>query len=317
MAGSSAESALESADPAHHTPPAGGRPVDRVIGAYLLVSAPALLPPSEAAHWLLLVVHLLAGLVLVTGRLPGRYRARGAGATDTGSESDTRAGRSARVVVDWYPLLLVPLLYAELPILNGAIWDGQFFDGMVQRWEAAVFGGQPARTLWVDLPALWLSELLHAAYLSYFLVLYIFPLIVYLRRPRAVFHRVVFAMLFAFVLHYAVFVYFPVKGPYFLFPPPGQPASDGIFYSGVQAVLGFGASSGTAFPSSHTALSTVQTANAIRYVPALAPVLAITTLGIAIGAVYAGVHYAVDTAAGLAAGILIALVVPAIRRRLK
>ncbi|MFO7894536.1 MAG: phosphatase PAP2 family protein [Longimicrobiales bacterium] len=287
------------------------RPVDRVIGGYLILAGLALAPPhTTPVGLLLLLVHLSVGTALLAGKLDPIHQFA-AHATAPGT---SRRRRWTGLLIDWYPLVVMPCLYLELPILNTAAWGGHYFDLMVQGWEETVFGGQPSVTMARRWPSPWVSEPLHLAYLSYFAILYVYPAVVYIRRGREAFHQTVFAMLLAFTIHYTVFVYFPVKGPYFVFPAPGEPVSDGLFYAGVHFVLGHGASAGTAFPSSHVALSAVQTGNALRQMPASAPILALATLGIAVGAVYAGVHYAVDTGLGLVTGTVLALLAPAARR---
>lgn len=270
--------------------------------------------PHRPAAWPVLVaVHLGIAAVLLTGRLaPIRRLVEG--------ERDGTAGIgrvAARAVVDWYPLIMIPFMYWELPILNTALWGGHVFDLMVQGWEEAVFGGQPAVTFAHDASSMVLSETLHLSYLTYYPILYLFPAIIYVKRSREAFHGTLFAMMLGFTAHYLVYVTFPVKGPYFVFPAPGEPMSSGAFYQAVQFVLATGASAGTAFPSSHVALSTVQTANGLRYFRGAAPVLAVCTVGIALGAVYAGIHYAIDVVIGFGTGAVVAMLAPAVRRSLE
>lgn len=236
-----------------------------------------------------------------------------------GAPSRLRAaarGRVFRVLRDWYPLLLMPALYWELPMLNGSVWDGHFFDGVVQSWEAALFGGQPSATLaarWSWLP---LSELLHMAYLAYYPVIYVFPAVLYARGAREPFHATVFALMLGFTASYVIFTAFPVQGPRYLFPSPAGDLSGGWFYRLTHAVLESGSSQGAAFPSSHAAVALIQTVSAMRYLPRAAPLLALITAGIAIGAVYGGFHYGIDMLAGLLLGLVVAWLSPIVRRSL-
>ncbi|MDX1674514.1 MAG: phosphatase PAP2 family protein [Longimicrobiales bacterium] len=290
------------------------RPVDRVVGGYLVVSSLALAAPHRPTAWpVLFLVHLIVAWGLLSGTVAFLRSIVG---RDTATARG-RAGRVWRLLADWYPLLFLPLLYWELPVLGSAIWGGHYFDVLVQGWETAVFGGQPAITLAERWPSLLVSEPLHFFYLSYYPILYVFPVLVYLRRGREAFYDTLFAMMLGFAVHYLVFTAFPVKGPYFVFPAPGEPQSAGPMYQTVQWALATGASAGTAFPSSHVALSVVQTMNAIRHYRPAAPVLAVCTVGIMAGAVYAGIHYAIDVVVGLVTGLAVALVEPRLRRRLK
>lgn len=282
------------------------QPVDRLLGGYLILTAAALLFPHRGAGWpLLFLFHAALSALLLTG-VPQRLR------------SISIEGRPiARALADWYPLLLMPFLYWELPQLSGAIWDGHFFDPVVMRWEEAVFGHQPSATLANARGSRIISEILHGAYLSYYPIIYFLPAGLYLRRQREAFHDTVFALMLGFTVCYLFFTAFPVQGPRYLFPPPGGAPADAVLYGVTHSVLESGSSQGAAFPSSHAAIAAIQTISALRHLPAAAPVLGLLTVGICVGAVYGGFHYAVDMAAGVTLGLLVAWVSPTVRRALR
>lgn len=286
-----------------------------MVGGYLVLSSLAYVAPHRPWGWpLLALLHVGLGSALLTGRIGAlRHRLRQAG----GSGPAAGARRAAALLLDGYPLVILPFLYWELELLNSAIWAGRGFDALVQGWEAAVFGGQPSVTLAHRWPSLLLSETLHLAYLSYYPILYVFPVVVYVLRGRQPFLDTLFGMMLGFAIHYLIYIVFPVKGPYYLLPPPGAPQSAGPMYQAVHFVLATGSSAGTAFPSSHVALSAVQATNAARHLRAAVPVLVICLLAIAVGAVYAGIHYAIDVVVGAATGLLVGAMVPAVRRRLE
>jgi membrane-associated phospholipid phosphatase len=217
---------------------------------------------------------------------------------------------------DWLPLLLVPLFYWKVPLLAETFHGGAMFDPLVQRWEAALFGGQPSLTMAARWPWPWLSEPLHAAYLSYYLIIYGPPLLLYLRGRSEDFDRVVFTVMLTFFAHYLFFIYLPVQGPRYLFPPPDGPLADGLLFQWTHRLLEGGSSQGAAFPSSHVGVSVAQTALAARLLPRLFPLLAVLTAGLAIGAVYGGFHYAIDALAGLVLGLVCFAIAPAIAARL-
>lgn len=276
------------------------RPVDRVVAAYALVSGAALAFPHRPASWpLLALAHLtLAALALRPGPLKPLL-----------SRVGTAFPRAARIGADWYPLALIPLLYAELSVLNVAVWDGRYFDGLVQGWEETVFGHQPAVTLASRAPSLLLSEALHAAYLSYYPIIYVPPLVLYLRGRREAFRSTVHALMLTFVVHYVVFVYFPVQGPRYLFPSPDGAIAAGPFYRLSHLILEAGSSQGAAFPSSHMAVAAAQTVAVFRFLPRAAPILVAASVGLGVGAVYGGFHYAIDMVVGAVVGLGIALAV--------
>ncbi|MEX0892449.1 MAG: phosphatase PAP2 family protein [Gemmatimonadota bacterium] len=282
------------ATPAAPAAPAGGpRPVDRLLALYALVSGAALLFPGRPAAWPLLAA-LHAALALA-GLRGGPVR-RGLAALAR------RWPRGARVAADWYPLLLVPALYTELEALNLAVWGGRMFDALVMGWEAALFGGQPSRDWAAAAPVPLLSELLHFSYLSYYLIIYLPPLYLYATGRLEETRRLIFVLMLTFVAHYVFFIYFPVAGPRYGFPPPGGGIEDGFFYGLAHGILEAGSSRGAAFPSSHVGVTLAATLCLLRPLPRVAPLLVVLTLGLTLGAIYGGFHYAVDALAGLLLG---------------
>ena len=217
-----------------------------------------------------------------------------------------RSSGERRVIADWLPLLLVPILYAELPYLNAA-W-GTFYDPRVRGWEAALFGTQPARTLAPAMPSVALSELLHLGYLLYYPIVYVPPLLLYVRDRQEEFGRTVLAIMLTYCVCFLTFVLFPVEGPRYAWgPAAGAPA--GPLRSLALALLERGSSRGTAFPSSHAAVAVAQGVMAVRYQPRVGAAVLVTSLLLMVGAVYGGFHYAVDVMAGGALGFVVAMAV--------
>lgn len=281
--------------------------MDRLFALYMLVAIAAVAFPHRTAAWpALLVAHLVAAGVALG--VPPCDRLR--------RELSRRWPRAAAFAADWYPLALIPFLYAELVPLNLAVWDGHYFDDLILGIEERVFGGQPSRALAAAVPWLPLSEALHGAYLSYYFLIYGPPLILFLQGRRGEFRNVVFGIMLVFFAHYLFFIYFPVQGPRYLFPAPGGAIAGGPMYNLAHAVLEAGSSQGAAFPSSHVGVAVAQTALAVRYLPRLVPVLALLTVGLAVGAVYGGFHYATDAVAGMMLGLAVVAAAPKLARTL-
>jgi membrane-associated phospholipid phosphatase len=217
------------------------------------------------------------------------------------------------VVRDWTPLLAVPALYAEIPdLIFGA--NSSLHDQMVQNWEATLFGGaSPAHVAAGHWPWMGLSELLHLGYLSYYGIIYLPPLLLYLRNERWEFEVTIVALAITFAGCFAIFVYFPVAGPRYLWSaPPGVP--DGPIRRLALRVLATGSSKGAAFPSSHVAVSVVQSMLMLRHHRRAGIVIAGASVLLALGAVYGGFHYGIDVLAGAATGALIATATIALAR---
>lgn len=286
---------------------AGPRAVDRLFALYMLASGLALAGSARPGAWpVVALVHGLAVAAVLRWRPVAPALAVAA----------RRWPRAAAVVSDWYPLLLLPALYTELAVLNRALYAGAYFDGLVMRWEQALFGGQPSRALAAALPHLAVSEPLHAAYLSYYAIIYGPPLLLYLAGRRADYHELLFPLMLTFLVSYLFFIYFPVQGPRYLFPPPGGGLEAGPAYRLAHRVLEAGSAQGAAFPSSHVAVAAAQTAMVARLLPRLLPLVAVLTAGLAAGAVYGGFHYATDVLAGFALAAVLVAVAPRVRAQL-
>jgi len=280
--------------------------VYRLLAAWLIVSGLALAGPHRPAAWPLLALLHLVG---VGACLAADRRVRWA---QTGRAPQPNA------LLDWAPLLIMPALYAELAVLNSALWGGRYFDDLVIGWEQALFGGQPSRDLANAAPWPALSEALHFSYLSYYALIFVPPLLIWLRRSRAALRDAVFTVMLVFLAHYLFFVYFPVQGPRYLFPAPGGEAIAGYpFRDLAHRVLESGSSRGAAFPSSHVGVGVAASFVAWRHLRPLAPVVALLTVGLALGAVYGGFHYGVDALAGAALGAGLAGVAPRVRDRME
>lgn len=202
----------------------------------------------------------------------------------------------------WAPLIALLFLYTELPMLIRAAGHGQFFDMTVMSWETRVFNGQPAFQWAMATPSRLLSEMLHAAYLSYYLIIFSVPAALWFAGRRDEFSEAVFVLMLTFVACFVCFIAFPVEGPRYL---REGAAPEGPFRQITLWLLESRSSRGTAFPSSHVAVSTVQSLLACWYFGRRGAAVAVVALGLALGAVYGGFHYAVDVIAGALLGILL------------
>ena len=266
----------------------------RLFAVYLLLSGSALLFPYRPGPWLPLAALHLVGVLILLQVGPARGACRAVG---------ERWPRATAGVADWYALAIMPFLYTELGILNASVYGGRYFDGWVQGWELRLFGGQPSQEWAVAFPIPILSEILHFFYLSYYLIIFGPPLYLYLRRRINDHQRLVFVLMLTFFGHYLFFIFFPVQGPRYLFPPPVGESAQGPMYRMAHALLEAGSSRGAAFPSSHVGVTVAQTAMAFLVLRRAAPFLLLAAAGLAAGAVYGGFHYATDVVSGLILGL--------------
>jgi membrane-associated phospholipid phosphatase len=254
-------------------------------------------PLADGYPWLLVAHGLFVGLLVGFRRLT----------------ADRGLGRALHT---FYPLVLLAGLYAAIGVLNQARGLSAILahDALVQRWEASLFGGQPAFEWIRRAPSTFWSWVFHLAYLAYYPLVLIPGPILAARGDWSGARRLVFATMLAFVPCYLVFVLFPVAGPNYAFPHPVGPVRAVWPARAAYAILGGGSSVGAAFPSSHVAATLATTVAAWRAWPALGRAMLVPLVLLTIGVVYCQMHYAVDALSGLAVGALASAAAPWIWR---
>ena len=225
----------------------------------------------------------------------------------------TVPARPPRAARDWLPLAMGPFLYIELRWL--IVGTGRpHFDATIIAWEHALFGGNPSATWATRAPFLPLSEWLHLSYASYYLLVLLPPILLYLRGKRDAFARTLLALAIVYAACFITYLLFPVDGPRYLVGPAHAP--DGPVRSFVLHLLAAGSSRGTAFPSSHVAASVVASLCALQSDRRVGTIVAVMTVGLTIATVYGGFHYGVDALGGLVVGFTSWALSRAIWRRL-
>lgn len=211
------------------------------------------------------------------------------------------AGPVGRFVGDWYAVIIVTALYAEVGILN--LDFGHHHDAAIQRLEQAVFGSQVSYRWIREVPSPLLSWVLHTCYLAYFEILVAAPLGLWLSRRREGARRTIFAIMATLYFCYIVSIFFPVTGPRYAFAHADNAATAVWPARAAEWLLDRGDSWGAAFPSSHVAAAIVATVCALRFWRPLGLVLAPLTVGLVFGVVYGQFHYGVDAIFGIVVAI--------------
>jgi membrane-associated phospholipid phosphatase len=256
--------------------------VDRTTLLYIAVATAAVLTLSRddrtGWNWLLVAHGLIVLLVLLAPRARG-------------------GGSIGRFLGDWYPMLLLGGLYAEVGVINVEV--GYQYDPVIQRLEHWVFGSQVSYRWIREWPNPVFSWIMHSCYIAYYAILSASPLGLWLSGRRDAARRTIFAVIVTFYLCYVIFLFFPVTGPRYTFDPPHNAATEIWPVRITEWLLERGDSWGAAFPSSHVAAAVVAAACALRYRRALGLLLTPFTLGLILSVVYGQFHYAVDAVAGL------------------
>jgi membrane-associated phospholipid phosphatase len=213
--------------------------------------------------------------------------------------------RLRRPALDWLTLTIGPLMYVELRwIIAG--FGAPHRDALVVAWERVLFPFDPSATLAPRMHVPWVSELLHLAYASYYLLIYLPPIALYLRGRRDAFVSTMLALTVVYGVCFITYAFFPVDGPRYLVGAAAAP--EGPIRSFVLTLLDRGSSRGTAFPSSHVAASVVASLCALRHQRGVGIAVTLVTVALTVATVYGGFHYAVDALVGVILGGLAWLV---------
>ncbi len=209
-------------------------------------------------------------------------------------------------VRDLYPLFFITFLYFELRYL-ALFFAADYHDATVLALEAGLFGEQLAMTFSERVPVMWFSEVMHFFYAFYWVLIPLAGGLMYLRGGVEGFRELVWSLLVTFFACYFFFIFWPVQGPHYEFPPIGEPWSDGFWYQTVHAVLEDGGSKGAAFPSSHVAVAVTVLPVAWRHDRLVFWLFLIPVLGLTLSTVYGRFHYGVDALGGV---LLVAIAFP-------
>jgi membrane-associated phospholipid phosphatase len=262
--------------------------VDIATLIYIAVATAAVLAFSSGDHagwdWLLTAHGLIVVLVLL-------------------APAAREAGPVGRFLGDWYPMLLLGGLYAEVGVLNVDL--GYQHDQSIQRLELWVFGSQLSYRWIREMPNAAFSWIMHACYLAYYAILYASPLGLWFGGRRDAARRTIFAVMAAFYFCYVVFLFYPVAGPRYTFDLAHNAATAVWPARTAQHILDLGDSWGAAFPSSHVAAAVVAALCALRYWRPLGLVLTPLTIGLVLSVVYGQFHYAVDALGGLIVAVAV------------
>jgi membrane-associated phospholipid phosphatase len=256
---------------------------------------------QTVARWqLLLLSHLLA---LAVVHLLIRLHAR------------EPNGKFVAFLRHFYPVLLYAGLFAETGWLNQMFVHG-FLDPAVIAWDQALFGCQPSLILMEKFPFPWLSELLYAAYFSYYVMIGGVGLALYLKNQKQFFHYVA-VVSFVFYICYAIFIFVPVIGPPVFFreifgynlpgnlqqlaPPEGYPMAvkAGIFYQIMKWIYRVFEAPGAAIPSSHVAIAICTLSFSFRYLRSIRWIHLVFVFLLCSATIYCRYHYVSDVLAGM------------------
>jgi len=196
-----------------------------------------------------------------------------------------------------YPVIMMTFFYKFSGKLILTVTP-EFFDVDVVSLEKVILGFHP--TIWLDnYLNIVVTELLSAAYFSYYFLIPGLALVLFFDRRDREIRRFMTATCVIFFISYLIFIIYPVTGPRFFFADQYQNSIDGfIFRPLVQLVINNAAFKGGAMPSSHVAEAIMVMLFAIRNYRRKAYFLIAIVVGLALGTIYGRFHYLSDVFVG-------------------
>jgi membrane-associated phospholipid phosphatase len=224
----------------------------------------------------------------------------------------------------FYPVLLYTGFFCETGLIN-RMFIREYLDPVVIGWDQKLFGCQPSVLFMQQFPYPALSELLYAAYFSYYLMVVGVGIALFLRHRQQFFHYVS-VVSFVFYLCYLAYIVLPVIGPMVFFHEVdgySLPASiqqlaptdvypdtikAGLMYRLMAWIYRVFEAPGSALPSSHVAVAICTLYFSCRYLRRIRYLHLVAVVLLCLATVYGHYHYVSDVLSGLlTAGILIPL----------
>lgn len=220
-----------------------------------------------------------------------------------------------QILRDCYPIATILIFYLEIPPLAQMVLRG-YLDDKVIKWEERLFNGQPSIYLSERFSSKWVSELLHLCYFSYYPIVFGLVGVLYLQGRHDAFHEVVFGEILTFNLCLIWYIFMPVMGPRYKFERISGRLADGLLFKLIHMILSGASSKGTAFPSSHCAITVIVVLYAAHYHPIAFTILCPFGVGLIVGTIYGRFHYALDAILGTILGVVVFGVAPHLYRLL-
>ena len=216
--------------------------------------------------------------------------------------ASSRDGKVVRFFRYWYIPILYTFLYKEADAFVLGI-HGRYLDPLIYKLELSVFGIHPS--VWMEAFATrWLTEIMNVAYHSYYWLIPILGLSLYVKRDFLPFRRMVFSVSIAFFVSYFGFILFPVEGPRYALAHLYRGPLKGYAVTSMQnLIMKYGSLHGGCMPSSHVAVALVVLMLAWTYRKRMAFYMTPFVLGLFVATVYNRYHYVSDVLAGFVVGL--------------
>ncbi len=259
-----------------------------VLGGALHVPWDGIVPFLEIA---MLLVALSAAIDVI---VPSRR----------GAPARAFVARQWRALRLWAPFAIVYLCYRALRGALPVLVDGGL-EETLRRADVALLGSSPAWSL-SAIHTPWLTELLAVAYATMFFLPLAVLLGLYARDRERELRHVALGLQISFYVGFVIFLLVPARSPDMVYAFTEPLVGHGFYEASMAAWRELQAVTYDAFPSMHTAISTLALAYAVRFGRVLAPtwprtpalVMAPIVALLQLATLYLRQHYFVDLVAG-------------------
>lgn len=222
---------------------------------------------------------------------------------------DEDSGRLGKFVRLLYPAMMFTFFYRATGGTMFLLFDN-FYDYQLVALEKSVLTVYP--TIYIDrhLLNVWTTELLSFCYSSYYLMIPVFLLTLFVKRDYEVIKSFTAACCLTFFLSYVLFFVYPIEGPRWYFAANYINDLEGpLFRQLTEFVIDAGAVHGGCMPSSHFGVALVILMYTFKHYTRAAWPLLILVAGLAAGTVWGRFHYVSDVVVGGLIGLVAVLLV--------
>jgi membrane-associated phospholipid phosphatase len=271
--------------------------------------------PGEAVKFLLIVT-AVAAVIFARGyfRAPATPGLEGVRFVIDRPRARTGLRLAAKAVREFGPLFACLALYEALHDLTPVLRP-QVDDDVLVQIDRAVFHVDVARWLDDHIGSPTTTQVLTVCYISYAFASPIYAGVQYFRGRFRAFHDLALAITVTAFIGYTGYLLLPAVGPYLYQPSVYADVLPGSVHGGVLDLIShMKGSARDAFPSLHTAMTTVVLAMMWRDARRLFWAYLPLALGLYLSTMYLRFHYATDVAAGFVTAGIALFVAPKINR---
>lgn len=198
-----------------------------------------------------------------------------------------------------YPMFFISYFFNASTIVDRVIFT-EYLDPFFQSIDYYIFGYQPAIEWGKKYGHIIIQELFHFAYFSYYIVMIIVALLIYIKKNEY-YQEYAFTVIFVFYVCYVTYSILPVIGGRYweeLFQLT-MTYRGGLFTRIMAFIYSQSQHTGAAVPSSHVAITVIVNIGAYKYSKKLGLSLIPLTIMVALSTVYCHYHYFIDAVLGV------------------